>query len=115
MGTICFPNYAETFMGNFEKTYIYPSIHSFSNFYCQFIDILFLLNETVVQLQEFIMKLNNYQHTIKFDFKYSKTSIKVLEKKVYKHIEQKKLLTTVYRKATDRMNLLQKSVFFHEN
>ena len=59
MGTICVPNYAKTFMGHFEKTYIYPSIHSFSNFYCQFIDILFLLNETVVQLQEFIMK-----HTI---------------------------------------------------
>ena len=78
MGTICALNYAKIFMGNFEKTYIYPSIHSFSHFYWQFIDnILFLLNETVVQLQEFIMKLNNYQHTIKFDFNDSKTSIKV--------------------------------------
>ena len=94
MGTICFPNYAETFMGNFEKTYIYPNIHSFSNFYCQFINILFLLNETVVQLQEFIMKLNNYQHTTKFDFNDSKTSIKVLKKK------------SVYCKATDWMNFL---------
>ena len=42
----CAPNYANIFMRKFEKAYIYPYIHSFSNFSCQFIDdIMFLWNE----------------------------------------------------------------------
>ena len=32
METTCVPNYATIFMGNFEKTYIYPYINLFSNF-----------------------------------------------------------------------------------
>ena len=53
MGTICTPNYANIFMGKFEKTYIYPYINQFSNFYCRFInDIFFIWNGTVIQLQE---------------------------------------------------------------
>ena len=39
MGTICAPNYANIFMGKFEKTYIYPYINQFSNFYCRFMMI----------------------------------------------------------------------------
>ena len=36
--------------------------------------VFFLWNGTVVQVQEFIKKLNNPHPTIKFDFKYSKTN-----------------------------------------
>ena len=94
-------------MGKFEKTYIYPYIHLFSNFYCRSIDdILFLYNGTVMQLQEFIKKLNNCHPTIKFDFKYSKTSIEFLDTTVYKNKEQNKLLTTVYCKPTDGRNFV---------
>ena len=107
MGTICAPNYANIFMGKFEKTYIYPYINQFSNFYCRFIDdIFFIWNGTVIQLQEFIKKLNNCYPTIKFDFKFSKTSIEFLDTTVYKNKEQNKLLTTVYCKPTDRRNFL---------
>ena len=107
MGTICTPNYANIFMGKFEKTYIYPYINKFSNFYCRFIDyIFFIWNGTVIQLQEFIKKLNNCHPTIKFDFKFSKTSIEFLDTTVYKNKEQNKLLTTVYCKSTDRRNFL---------
>ena len=107
MGTTCAPNYVNIFMGKFEKTYIYPYINQFSNFYCRFIDdIFFIWNGTVIQLQEFIKKLNNRHPAIKFDFKFSKTSIKFLDTPVYKNKEQNKLLTTVYCKPTDRRNFL---------
>ena len=107
MGTIYAPNYANIFMGKFEKTYIYPYINQFSNFYCRFIDhIFFIWNGTVIQLQEFIKKLNNRHPTIKFDFKFSKTNIEFLDPTVYKNKEQDKLLTTVYCKSTDRRNFL---------
>ena len=36
--------------------------------------VFFLWNGTVVQVQEFIKKLNNPHPTIKLDFKYSKTN-----------------------------------------
>ena len=76
MGTICAPNYANIFTGKFEKTYIYPYINQFLNFYYRYIDdIFFIWNGTVIQLQEFIKKLNNRHPTIKFDFKFSKTRI----------------------------------------
>ena len=105
METICAPNYAYIFVGKFEKhTFIhtYPYIYQFSNFYCQFIhSIFFIWNGTVIQLQEFIKKLNNRHPTIKFDFKFSKTSIEFLDATVYKNKEQNKLLTIVYCKPTD--------------
>ena len=107
MGTVYAPNYANIFMGKFEKTYIYPYINQFSNFYCRFIDdIFFISNGTVIQLQEFIKKLNNHHPTIKFDFKFSKTSIEFLYTTVYRSKEQNKLLTTVYCKPIDRRNFL---------
>ena len=110
MGTICAPNYANIFMGKFEKTYIYLYINKFSNFYCRFIDdIFFIWNGTVIQLHEFIKKLNNCHPTIKFDFKFSKTSIEFLDTTVYKNKEQNKLLTTVYCKPADRINFLHYS------
>ena len=40
-----------------------------------------------MQLQEFIKKLNNRHPTIKFDFKFFKTSIKFLDTTVYKNKE----------------------------
>ena len=102
MGTICAPNYANIFMEKFEKTYIYPYIYQFSNFYCRFInDIFFIWNGTVIQFQ-----LNNRHPIIKFDFKFSKTNIEFLDSTVYKNKEQNKLLTTVYCKPTDRRNFL---------
>ena len=79
----------------------------FSYFYCRFIDnIFFLWNGTRIQLQEFINKLNNRHSIIKFDFKFSKTSIEFLDIMVYKNKKQNKLLTTVYCKSTDRINFL---------
>ena len=67
IGTICTPNYANIFMGKFEKTCIYPYINQFSNFYCRFIDdIFFIWNGTVIQLQETLsLQLNSISNSLK--------------------------------------------------
>ena len=43
MGTICTPNYANSFMEKFERNFIYPCLQRFSNFDSQFMDDVFLL------------------------------------------------------------------------
>ena len=90
VGTIYAPSYANIFKGAFEKTYVYPYINLFWNIYYGFIDeiFFFLWNETVIQFQEFIEKRNNCYSTIKFDFKFSKTSIEILDSTVYKSKEK---------------------------
>ena len=59
-------------------------------------------NGTLIQLQEFLKKLNIRHPTVKFDFKFSRTSIEFLDTTAYKNKEQNKLLTTVSCKPTDR-------------
>ena len=54
---------------------------------------------------DFITSLNSRHPTIKFDFKYLKSSIKILDSKIYKNKEENNLLT-IYRKPTDRTNFL---------
>ena len=77
--------------------FMYPCLQTFSNFCCRFIDDIFLCwNGSETQLLEFITRLNSRHPTIKFDFKYSKSSIKFLETKIYKNKKKNKLLTTVY-------------------
>ena len=96
MGTTCVPNFKNS------------CLHLFSKFYRRFInDIFFLWNGTVVvQLQEFIKKLNNRHPAIKFDFKYPKTSQQFLEATVYKNNKEIKLVTSAYCKPTGRRNFL---------
>ena len=107
MGTIFAPNYANIFMGEFERNFIYPCLQRISKFYCQFVDDIFLLwNKSKTQLLDFITKLNCRRPKIKFEFKYSKTSSEFLDTKIYKNKEKNKLLTTIYRKPTDRRKFL---------
>ena len=53
-----------------------------------------------------LLKSSNRHSAMKFDFKYSQTSIEVLGAIVHKNKEQIKLLTTVYCKPTDQKNFL---------
>ena len=87
--------------------FMYTCLQTFSNFCCRFIDDIFLCwNGSETQLLEFITRLNSRHPTIKFDFKYSKSSIKFLETKIYKNKKKNKLLTTIYWKPTDQRNFL---------
>ena len=71
-------------------------------FFCWFIEDIFLLyNRCKVQLLDFITRLNSRHPTVKLNSKYSKSSIDLLETKIYKKKEKNKLLTTMYQKPTD--------------
>ena len=96
VGTICTPNHVNIFMGKFERNYMYPGLQTFSGFYCQFIDDIIRLHH----------KIKFKQPIIKFDFKYSKSSIELLDTLIYKNKVKNKLLTTIYRKPIDRGNFL---------
>ena len=106
MGTKCAVIYANLFMSHFEEIHIYDLIRNHCPFYKRFIDDIFLLwNGTLDELELFISTLNNAHPTIKFDAKYSKTSIEFLDTRIYKSPEGK-LQTTLYTKPTDRQSYL---------
>ena len=106
MGTKCAVIYANLFMNNFEETYIYNLIRDKCTFYKRFIDDIFILwNGTPDELKNFIAELNLLHPTIKFDAKYSKTSIEFLDTKIYKSADGK-LQMTLYTKPTDRQSYL---------
>ena len=100
MGTRCAPTYANIFMVDFEEKYIYPFINQISVLYLRFIDDIFMIwTKSENELENFIKDLNTKHPSIKFDFKYSKDKIEILDTLVY--IDQhkyQKLQTTLYKK-----------------
>ena len=114
MGTKCAVIYANLFMSYFEETYIYHLLTNKCPFYKRFIDDIFLLwNGTLDELEKFLEQLNKLHPTIKFDAKYSKSSIEFLDTKVYKSTDGK-LHTTLYTKPTDRQSYLHNKSY-HPN
>ena len=106
MGTKCAVIYANLFMSHFEETHIYNLIQRNCPFYKRFIDYIFLLwNGTLDELTTFLEEINRLHPTIKFDAKYSTSSIEFLDTKVYKFTDGK-LHTTLYTKPTDRQSYL---------
>ena len=72
MGTKCSPTYANIFMSEFEKLFIYPKIKHKSQLYLRYIDDIFLLwTATEVELKVFIEEINEVHPQIKFDINYS--------------------------------------------
>ena len=57
------------------------------------------------ELLKFINELNQKHKTIKFDIKYSKTTLEILDVLVYKYINNK-LQRLLYKKPTDRQSYL---------
>ena len=111
MGTKCSAAYANLFMSHFEETYIYPIMNNNIDFYKRFIDDIFLLwNGTLEQLNEFLNKLNTLHPTIKFDAKYSYTTIDFLDTNIYK-ANDGKLCTTLHTKPTDRQSYLHRKSY----
>ena len=85
---------------------IYNLLTNKCSFYKQFIDDIFLLwNGTLEELEVFLEQLNQIHPSIKFDAKFSKSSIEFLDTKVYKATDGK-LHTTLYTKPTDRQSYL---------
>ena len=106
MGTICAPAYADIFMVSFESKFIYPYLKEKVITFLPFIDDLFMTwTDTEEELLKFIKELKQKHKTIKFDFKYSKTTIKFLDFLVYKDVNNK-VQTNLYKKPTDRQSYL---------
>ena len=101
MGTKCAPPYASLFMGWFEALHIYPRINQHISMYVRYIDdIFFIWHGSERELKEFLEVINTVHPTIKFDHKYSRTSIEFLDTIV--RLTNGKLTTTLYTKPTDR-------------
>ena len=106
MGSICSPSYANIFMGTFESRKIYPLIRGKCKFYTRYIDDIFMIwTGTEKELKDFFKKLNDLHNSIKFDPIYSFHEINFLDTMVYKD-KSCNLQTKIYRKPTDRSNLL---------
>ena len=102
MGTKYAVMYANLFVSYFEENYIYNLINNKCSFYKRFIDDIFIIwKDTLDDLITFVWQLNTLYPTIKFDTKYSPTSIEFLDTRKYKSTDGK-LRTTLYTKPTDR-------------
>ena len=110
MGTRAAPNYANIYMGEFEKTYIYESQYQDSiTFYKRFIDDIFSVwTGTEKELLEFFTYINSVHPSIKFTYEYSKRNVNFLDTPVY-ITEEGFLKTDVYHKAVDTHSYLDKS------
>ena len=105
MGTICAPSYANIFMDQFEKKYIYPFLQGISLIYLRFIDdIFFIWAGNKEQLTDCLINLNKKHNSIKPEYKISQNNIIFLDTEV--SIQNNKLLPKIYRKSTDRQNFL---------
>ena len=76
-------------------------------------DIFILWKGTLDDLKIVVDQLNTLHPTIKFDVKYSLTSIEFLDTRIYKSTDGK-LQTTLYTKPTDRQSYLH-SKSYHPN
>ena len=110
MGSICAPSYANIFMAEFEKKYIYPNIQNKSKMFLRYIDDIFMIwTGNHDELTLFLKKLNQQHTSIKFDFKISKESIAFLDTLVY--IDQNNSLqTTIYTKEINQQNFLHRKL-----
>lgn len=114
MGSICAPNYANLFVGFFEKNFVLNAdinVH-YSKIlkWYRFIDEVFcLFHGSVNELQDFFDRLNNFNANLSFTMEYSQERVHFLDMWVIKN--QGRLTTTLYRKETDKNTLLLASSF----
>ena len=102
MSTICANAYTNTFMTDFESKNIYIHIIKDKiNMFLRFIDDLFIIwTGSKQELLEFMSDLNKKHPLIKLEFKYSQTTIELLDV-LFDKDQNNMLQTTTYRKQTD--------------
>lgn len=104
MGTRMAPNYANIFMNDLETKFLSTrEIKPF--FYKRFLDDVFLIwTGTEDDLIDFIECFNKAHPSIAFTYTYSTTEINFLD--VHINTDKGELITTVYKKPTDRQQYL---------
>ena len=110
MGTRAAPNYANIFMGWYEKLNIMDtSWKDHITFYGRYIDdIMFIWKSDEHTLLEFFKYLNAAHNTIKFTWEYSRDSINFLDIKLIKD-PKGYLSTDLYKKKTDTNGYLHRT------
>ncbi|CAN7943058.1 unnamed protein product, partial [Ixodes hexagonus] len=105
MGSKMSPNYANIFMGKFEESFVW-SYTKKPVIYLRYIDDIFIIwNDTEDTLNSFLGYLNGCHRTIKFTCNYSSNVMNFLDVNVKK--QGRKLVTELYRKPTDRRQILR--------
>ena len=112
MGSKCSSSYADIFMGKFETDKTYPLINGEHLCYYRFRDDIFMIwTGGEKALKEFFIKINTLHNSIKFDCKYSKKEINILDTTVT--IEKNGTLNTkLYQKPTDRNAYLHLNSYY---
>ena len=104
MGSRVSPNYANLFMGDFEKR----AIESFPVkplLFLRFIDDIFVLwSGSEASLQQFFVHFNSMHDQIKFSCNYSSTSVNFLDVTV--SLKSGRLVTELFKKPTDKRQYL---------
>ncbi len=115
MGACFAPNYANLFLGLWEKNFVYCNSYSDKiKWWGRYIDDIFLIwSGSYEELLQFYDHLNNNDRNVKLCMEHSKTTINFLELTIFKG-KDGKLHSTVYRKTTD-INTMLKADSFHPN
>ena len=102
MGSKCSSSYADVFMGKFETDKIFPKIDRKHLCYVRFRDDIFMIwTAGENSLKEFIQEINKEHPSIKFDCKYSRSSVNFLDTTLILE-SNGSISTSLYRKPTDR-------------
>lgn len=102
MGTRVAPNYANIFMGHFEKQFVYDTNWmALIRCWKRYIDDVFVIwTGSENQLHKFFEYINNVHTTIKFQYEYSFSTVNFLDVKISMD-SLNQLETDVYQKPTD--------------
>lgn len=114
MGTVCAPNYANLYVGLFENKFVFNSNHNkyHSNIikWFRYIDDIFcIFNGSMEELNDFVSLLNTFDSNLNFTAHFSPEKVCFLDMWVKK--EHGSILTSLYRKETDKNTLLLASSF----
>ncbi|XP_041430880.1 uncharacterized protein LOC121397711 [Xenopus laevis] len=112
MGSNVAPSYANLYMAHIEEEVIYKNslFRSHCTLYLRYIDDLLLIwDGDLESLNAFHHFLNGIEETLKFTMDFNPTSINFLDVKVVK--DGNILKTELYRKVTDKNNLLHFASF----
>ena len=109
MGSICAPNYANLYMGFFEKNFIltpeknkyYPKLLTY---YRHIDDIFGIFQGDAEELNDFVHLLNAFKNNLQFTCEFSNEKVHFLDMWVMKN--NGKLSTSLFCKETDRNTLL---------
>ena len=114
MGSICAPNYANLYVGFFEKNCVFnPELNAhlpkILKWYRYIDDVICLYQGSADELQDFYKLLNSFNSNLQFTMEYSDEKVHFLDMWVVK--DNSSLFTTLYRKDTDKNTLLMASSF----